>query len=285
MIHRVLFLTTLAAFFSSTATASSELQANNDNRGNDTASTTYAASQKCSNVQDNTDYYGNDMATTRHGVAEDCCADCTNTPGCVVSVWFKGTCYLKNKVGKASQVSGARAVFPKSLSPPPPAPSPSANPGPITQSTLHFINRCNYPIKLHKVDKLVCTINPGGGTCDQNLAVGEHPMFRHTQSAEVTLVEFSKTSDRLWFDVSVVPPNCGNGHSHAECLRNNGGRRGFNVPVSLVPQKYNDNPSKGNCHSVKCPHDVCPEAYTYPFDDFKMKDCPVDESVVVTYCP
>ncbi|KAF0695080.1 hypothetical protein As57867_007196, partial [Aphanomyces stellatus] len=175
MIHRVLFLTTLAAFFSSTATASSELQANNDNRGNDTASTTYAASQKCSNVQDNTDYYGNDMATTRHGVAEDCCADCTNTPGCVVSVWFKGTCYLKNKVGKASQVSGARAVFPKSLSPPPPAPSPSANPGPITQSTLHFINRCNYPIKLHKVDKLVCTINPGGGTCDQNLAVGEHP--------------------------------------------------------------------------------------------------------------
>ncbi|ETV91446.1 hypothetical protein H310_13989 [Aphanomyces invadans] len=226
---------------------------------------------QCSAIEDNTDYKGNDIATTQRASPRDCCADCTANGQCVVVVWFQGTCYLKNLIGAKSTKTGAVAVFPHRSS--------------IQRPTLQFLNRCKHAIQLYKVDQLVCTLPPNGGRCNQSLATGEHPMFRHTRSEEATLVEMTLTTDRLWFDLSVVPPNCRDGKSHDECIRNNGGRRGFNVPVSVVPVKYNNNPAKGKCNDIVCHADVCPQAYVYPSDDTKMRDCPPDESLFVTYCP
>ncbi|KAH9125577.1 hypothetical protein AeMF1_003832 [Aphanomyces euteiches] len=233
----------------------------------------------CSDVQANTDYYGNDIATTVRGSPSDCCADCMANPNCVVTVWYDGTCYLKNKVGTRSTLSGAHAIFP-TRTPASLAPAPDTK---ASSPSFKFVNQCSYQFQLYKVDTLVCTLN-GGKSCTQSLNANEHTMFRHKKIAEATLVEVTK-SDKLWFDVSVVPPGCGNGKSHDECLRTNGGRSGFNIPVSVVPSKYNNNPAKGNCHSITCRQDNCPEAFTFPSDNLKMRDCPLDEMLVVTYCP
>ncbi|KAG9414634.1 hypothetical protein AC1031_008042 [Aphanomyces cochlioides] len=227
----------------------------------------------------NTDYYGNDIATTARRSPSDCCADCMANPNCVVTVWYDGTCYLKNKVGTRSTLSGAHAIFP-TRTPASSAPAPDTK---ASSPSFKFVNRCSYQIQLYKVDTLVCTLN-NGNSCTQSLNANEHTMFRHKNIAEATLVEVTK-SGKLWFDVSVVPPGCGNGKSHDECLRNNGGRSGFNVPVSVVPSKYNNTPSKGNCQSNTCRQDNCPEAFTYPSDNLKMRDCPLDELLVVMYCP
>ncbi|RLO00871.1 hypothetical protein DYB28_009729 [Aphanomyces astaci] len=234
-------------------------------------------SPQCLAIEADTDYSGNDVASTHRVNARDCCADCNANPKCVVAVWHHNTCWLKGHVGAKSTLVGARAIFPRRYDTPP-SPSPP-------QPTLQFRNRCSYPIELYKVDRWVCTLSPNGGGCDQWLSTGENPMFRHTRSEQATLVEFTLTARTLWFDVSVVPPNCRDGKSHDECLRNNGGRTGFNVPVSMTPLKYNHNPAKGNCRDITCLADKCPQAYVYPTDDLKMRDCPADESMLVTYCP
>ncbi|KAF0695074.1 Aste57867_14078 [Aphanomyces stellatus] len=239
-----------------------------------------AATVRAVDLAYNTDYWGNDIDSTAQDDPNDCVDDCNDNPACKLFVWFQGTCWLKDKKGaRNDNAAGAVAGIVRDGG------NDNDNGGGSTSgATLVFVNKCDFNIQLHKVYSLICSLDQGD-SCDHWLNVGEHPMFRHTQASEATLVELSKTADRVWYDVSVVPPMCGNGHSHAECLRNNGNRPGFNVPVSVVPQKYNDDPSKGNCHAVNCPHDVCPEAYTYPFDDFKMKDCPSDESLLVTFCP
>ncbi|ETW07739.1 hypothetical protein H310_02182 [Aphanomyces invadans] len=149
---------------------------------------------------------------------------------------------------------------------------------------LNFVNRCTYPISVFKVDRLLCTLQPNG-QCGDTLIDREHTMYRHTKAADATLVEVTFADRKLWYDISAIPPGCGNGMSYAECVRNSGGAIGYNVPVSVFPTKYDGNPRKGNCHQVTCTQPACPDAYLYPFDDWKMKDCPDDEVFLVTFCP
>ncbi|CAK4072364.1 unnamed protein product [Aphanomyces euteiches] len=221
---------------------------------------------------DDTDYHGNDLDSVPHDNADDCYDECRAKPPCHLYVWHDGVCWLKDKAGPSTVKEGAKAAFI-------PSAGKSAN-----GTTMSFANHCPYEIDLHKVDEQICQLAPGE-TCDHRLQVDEHPMFRHTKSPEVTLVEVSKKGGKLWYDISIIPPNCGEGRSHQQCLDVNGGRPGYNVPVSILPTKYNNDPTKGNCHDVRCLHDLCEDAYNYPYDDLKMKDCPADETLLVVYCP
>ncbi|RHY66152.1 hypothetical protein DYB30_001583 [Aphanomyces astaci] len=149
---------------------------------------------------------------------------------------------------------------------------------------LNFVNRCTFPVSLYKVDRLLCTLQTNG-QCGDTLVDREHTMYRHTNAADATLVELTLADRKLWYDISAIPPGCGNGMSYADCVRNSGGAKGYNIPVSVLPTKYDGNAQKGNCHKVTCTRAECPDAYLYPFDDLKMKDCPDDEVFVVTFCP
>ncbi|KAF0718438.1 Aste57867_1702 [Aphanomyces stellatus] len=162
--------------------------------------------------------------------------------------------------------------------------APTTTPAPPPTQTLTFANHCSNAIYLYKVDQLLCSLLPGE-SCGTSLQQGEHTMFRHTQSAQATLFEVTLMAGKLWYDISIIPPGCGNGASWAACMVNSGQRPGFNVALGVVATKYNGNPAKGNCHSIACLADQCPDAYLYPYDDLKMKDCPDDEQFVMTYCP
>ncbi|RHY22909.1 hypothetical protein DYB36_012311 [Aphanomyces astaci] len=80
-----------------------------------TPTTTEATStlSVCEKPVDGVDYYGHDIKFTQRSNSDDCCADCDNTPGCVVYVWTPwndGTCFLKWHVGKSAPYWGAKAA-------------------------------------------------------------------------------------------------------------------------------------------------------------------------------
>ncbi|KAF0712792.1 Aste57867_4658 [Aphanomyces stellatus] len=79
----------------------------------------------CGKVEKNTDYPGNDISRMSTSNSADCCALCDSNSECVVSVWFKGACYLKRTLGSKTTVKGAEAIQVKGAGPAPPAPSPS----------------------------------------------------------------------------------------------------------------------------------------------------------------
>ncbi|KDO17490.1 hypothetical protein SPRG_17096 [Saprolegnia parasitica CBS 223.65] len=107
--------------------------------------------------------------------------------------------------------------------------------------------------------------------------------FRIGRSPEATLFEASRDNGKLWHDISVIPPDCGNGRSWEECSK--GGKvKGFNVAVSverqdLVPVGAYNCPKLLNCQWEKCA-----EAYLFPFDDIHTKSCSKDEALLITWC-
>ncbi|CAK4521594.1 unnamed protein product [Aphanomyces euteiches] len=223
---------------------------------------------QCSPIEDNIDYDAPVIGQTQRPNAEACCGDCSANPACTLAVWYNGVCYLKPFGGNRIWKEGRRSVVPTGRNP---------------NTNFKFANRCTFPIELYKRDTQICWLNPNQG-CDANVW-NENGIFRHTKSAQATLVEYTAKTDKLWYDIGNVPPGCGNGVSHADCLRRNGGQLGFNVPLSIQPLKYNNNPAKGHCKALKCLYDGCPEGYLYPGDNFKTHDCPSDEVMLVTFCP
>ncbi|OQR84967.1 carbohydrate-binding protein [Achlya hypogyna] len=195
--------------------------------------------------------------------------------------------------GQPSQIATTSLPTP-STSPAPTTPQPTTaapttvtpapTPAPAYTQMLNFVNRCPYSIELYQVDTLICTLGTNG-QYSTTLAVGDHTMFRHTRAAQATLVEMTLLAGKLWYDISIIPPGCGQGVSWSQCVAISGGQVGYNVPVSVLPTKYDNKPTAGNCHYVECKADQCPDAYLYPTDDLKMKDCPEDERFVITYCP
>ncbi|RHY42909.1 hypothetical protein DYB34_006748 [Aphanomyces astaci] len=72
-----------------------------------------ASTLACSSIQYNTDYFGNDIGSPRRATADECCNDCSANPACVVTVWYHGTCWLKNAVSTRTELKNATALFPR----------------------------------------------------------------------------------------------------------------------------------------------------------------------------
>ncbi|RLN87636.1 hypothetical protein DYB28_010143 [Aphanomyces astaci] len=60
----------------------------------------------CPAVYYNVDYEGHDISATSRESADECVADCQNTPGCKLFVWFQGQCWLKSQKGNTHYLPG-----------------------------------------------------------------------------------------------------------------------------------------------------------------------------------
>ncbi|RHY74564.1 hypothetical protein DYB34_013727 [Aphanomyces astaci] len=63
----------------------------------------------CGTFEEDVDYDGPFITFTNQAKAESCCADCENTPGCKLFVWYAGTCWLKSDKGDKVTFKGAKA--------------------------------------------------------------------------------------------------------------------------------------------------------------------------------
>jgi len=86
--------------------------------------------------------------------------------------------------------------------------------------------------------------------------------------------ETALISGRIWYDISVIPVDCG--ASWDKCT---GTKKGFNVAMSVVPQ---NNPS-GSCKALYCGSATCSDAYLFP-NDIKTHDCSANEPMLITFC-
>ncbi|KAF0683194.1 Aste57867_24737 [Aphanomyces stellatus] len=84
-------------------------------------------------------YPGNNIGQTQQANPSDCCADCQNTPGCLLYRWTNGVCYLKNaQSATPAQDAGSFTGFVQAQPPPTtskaspktaaPTPKPTAKP-------------------------------------------------------------------------------------------------------------------------------------------------------------
>ncbi|KAF1782783.1 protein of unknown function DUF2403, glycine-rich [Phytophthora cactorum] len=150
--------------------------------------------------------------------------------------------------------------------------------------TVNFINKCSYPIELYhsqsgSAASKVADI-PVGSSHTEDVTGPAH-MYRHSSSNSATLVELA-CDGTLWLDLSVIPPMPGYCGSYEECK--NGGKTGFNVPISIQPK---ENIGKGTCSALYCAaddKDACADAYHFPMDNIKTHSCPAGTELDVTFC-
>ncbi|OQR84312.1 hypothetical protein ACHHYP_13530 [Achlya hypogyna] len=148
---------------------------------------------------------------------------------------------------------------------------------------FRFTNKCSYTINLRGANNLfVCDLAPGqtrGNNCGKSIQRGDIGIFKHGNSDEANLLEYSYQA-RMWYDMSNIPPGPRNCKSYQDCKAFTG-KTGYNVPVTVTPTKYNNGAS---CRTLVDTADNAPDAYLFP-DDIKTHDCPADEVFDVIYCP
>ncbi|KAG7397955.1 hypothetical protein PHYBOEH_011884 [Phytophthora boehmeriae] len=152
----------------------------------------------------------------------------------------------------------------------------------VTMATsVSFVNDCAYDISLF--DNNVTETIVGGGSTTRELADGFSGMFRNGSSAEATLAEFAISGGKAWYALSTVPPGAGNCTSYAECAATSG-KTGYNVAVSITPNIGNTTVNV-ECATVTCGSADCDDAYLYPTDSSKLRNCPDSLPIEVAFCP
>ncbi|TYZ68942.1 hypothetical protein PybrP1_008695 [[Pythium] brassicae (nom. inval.)] len=156
----------------------------------------------------------------------------------------------------------------------------------VDAAKVNFVNKCGYNVNLFHAyqggAENLPSINPG--TTYTSYVNGKGHVYRHTTSPEATLAEITIDGGKVWYDISIIPPGPGNCNSYENCKQVTG-KRGFNIPMSIVPKQ---NANGANCRQVVCPSDdkwACADAYHYPSDNSKMKDCPDWTEFDVVFCP
>ncbi|EQC26071.1 hypothetical protein SDRG_16090 [Saprolegnia diclina VS20] len=186
--------------------------------------------------------------------------------------------------------SPTAAPTPPSTKAPTPEPtvSPTAAPS-SAQGSIRFVNNCGASISLFytfvtssgKSDHLIQTVS-AGGTFDVVGSSFQSSTFRVGPSSQATLLEVSRNDGKLWYDISVIPPGCGDGLSWDACSRG-GTVTGYNMPLSVRPARVVSQAGY-NCVDLQCASEQCPDAYLFPSDNIKTKSCSVDEVLVATWC-
>ncbi|OQR92610.1 hypothetical protein ACHHYP_03486 [Achlya hypogyna] len=155
-------------------------------------------------------------------------------------------------------------------------------------ASMSFTNKCSYPINLHSAgDVHVCDIAPGASSsCGVQLHSGQHGLFKHKPTDQANLIEYSLVNepgfDFVWYDVSNIPPGPGFCKSFEDCKSKTGGKKGFNVPLTMTPTKHK---GRGSCTELVDLWDQAPDTYLFPEDNTKTHACPIDEAFVITFCP
>ncbi|OQR93636.1 hypothetical protein ACHHYP_02395 [Achlya hypogyna] len=181
---------------------------------------------------------------------------------------------------------------PTTVTPPPTTtapPTPTPAPG-VPKNAIRIQNNCRKDIEL------MYTLRRGKGHTTFYQPVAKDGYYdimgdrydggtlRVGRSESATLFEFSHDLGKHWYDISVVPPGCGSGHtSWQDCMQFNHWRPGFNVPMKVDVQAYT-NHANFRCRNLQCTHEQCPDGFLYPDDNIKNMDCPYDESFLVTVC-
>ncbi|EQC27696.1 hypothetical protein SDRG_14534 [Saprolegnia diclina VS20] len=178
---------------------------------------------------------------------------------------------------------------PTTVTPKPTTTAPPPAPG-VAKNAIRVQNNCdkdielmyilrvgnNHPVYYEQIKK--------GGYYDIDGTRYDGGTLRVGRSESATLFEFSHDLGKHWYDISVVPPGCDDGHhSWKECMEYNHWRTGFNVPMKVEVQSFT-NHDTFRCRNLECRHEQCPDAFLYPADNLKNMDCPYDESFVVTVC-
>ncbi|KAH9092241.1 hypothetical protein LEN26_018572 [Aphanomyces euteiches] len=112
------------------------------------AATRMYSNRQCDALLENTDYAGHDIKSTTRSSVDQCCDDCKATVGCRLFVWAAGKCWLKDAMGAAKPLAGAKASRlswwrPTTTAPPTstqtptgtPTATPSATPGATPSGT------------------------------------------------------------------------------------------------------------------------------------------------------
>ncbi|KAF0715440.1 hypothetical protein As57867_003354, partial [Aphanomyces stellatus] len=151
------------------------------------------------------------------------------------------------------------------------------------KGSIRNVNKCGRPIELFYIvdhKEKFQTVAPN----DTFDIPGTYSIatIRVGRSAEATLFEASRDANKFWYDISVIPPNCGEGRSWEACSKG-GTVKGFNVPVKVDVQHLANN-NGYNCVSLNCAWQKCADAYLYPYDDVHTKSCHLNEAFVVTWC-
>lgn len=153
-----------------------------------------------------------------------------------------------------------------------------------SSATLNFINKCSFPIELYHSQEGAGAAKIGDiatGTSLEQTVTGPAHMFRHSASTSATLVEVTADSV-IWYDLSIIPPMPGNCASYEDCKA--GDKTGFNVAISMAPTSH---AGEAQCTALSCPEDskdACADAYQFPSDNTKMRDCPLGTAFDVTFC-
>ncbi|KAE9314106.1 hypothetical protein PF001_g8433 [Phytophthora fragariae] len=148
-------------------------------------------------------------------------------------------------------------------------------------TSVPFVNDCTYDISLYD-NNATETITVGGST-SRELADGFSGMFRNGSSTEATLAEFAISGGKAWYAISAVPPGAGNCTSYADCASVSG-KTGFNVPLA-IPPNVGSTSVNTECAAVACASADCSDAYLYPTDSSKLRNCPDSLSIEVAFCP
>ncbi|KAH9098857.1 hypothetical protein LEN26_016577 [Aphanomyces euteiches] len=162
---------------------------------------------------------------------------------------------------------------------------------PLPKATLRFVNKCPDPIELmytlHNGTLSKTSYQPMAPFDSFDVAGPSYTSgtFRKGRSEQATLLQVSRDNGKLWFDLSVVPPGCSNGHSIEACQAETT-KQGYNGPMHVEPQnKSNTSQPQYLCSALHCTDAHCPDAFLFPFDSSdKIRNCDLDESLLVTIC-
>lgn len=144
-----------------------------------------------------------------------------------------------------------------------------------------FINRCDHQVDLYD-NKNVEPLQ-SGASVKRTLPEGYIGMFRHGRDPQATLAEFSIAGGMTWYDISVIPSGPGYCRSHEHCKEVTG-RKGYNVAMAMEPTP-NGRKVNPECRHIVCERPDCEDAYLYPKDDTKTRNCPGGVDMNVIFCP
>jgi hypothetical protein len=110
-------------------------------------------------------------------------------------------------------------------------------------------------------------------------------MYRYEKSIDATLFEanydtfpIGDNPDGIFYDISVIPPDCGINNWN-KCK---GNKLGYNVPLSV--NIISDLKNKGgNCKDLECNHAQCKMGMKWPSDNSNVYACPGSVSFIIKF--
>ncbi len=166
----------------------------------------------------------------------------------------------------------------------------------IWASSLEIIvnNKCNWYMDIYNHDiykqggrgfNHVCRLKPKSGSCKISITRPVHNsgLIKNILGEQATLFEFTKNTEGIYYDISVIPPGSGNCYSWEECF-NKSKKRGFNDALNVIVKQKNNQNLNQRCRNLYCRHEKCEDAYLWPFDDEKTFFCPLDTEFTLDWC-